>query len=181
MARLNVGNVMPDFVFDTPFAEGCRLSETVKKTEGKTAVVFLRYFGCTLCQYDMHLYAENHEKIRETGGQLLVVLQSDPKKLADELKESPLPFKIICDPEQKLYKELEIEPAESKEKMVDLEAVKKIGLAKIAGFKHGDYEGEELQLPAAFIMDKDRVLTYAHYGKSVSDVLTPEKLVKLLI
>lgn len=180
MAKLEVGDVMPDFTFDTPFQKDVVLSEKVKAADGKTAIVFLRYYGCTLCQYDMHLYTKKYSEIEATGGQLLVVLQSEPKKLADELKEVPPPFEIICDPEQSLYKQFEIMPAPSKEKMVDAGTVKKIGLATLGGFKHGDYEGDELQLPAAFVLDKDRKLTYARYGKSVSDVPTPEELITLL-
>ena len=180
MARLHVGDVMPDVTFDTPFRSGLRLSEVAGNREGKTAIVFLRYYGCTLCQYDMHQYAKNSGEIEATGGKLLVVLQSDPKRLADELGEVPPPFQIICDPEQRLYKQFEIMPAETKEKMIDAGTIKKIGLATVGGFKHGDYEGNELQLPATFVLEQDRTIVYAHYGKSVSDVPGPAELIKLL-
>ena len=48
-ARLTVGVVMPNFIYDTPFATGLTLSDTVQKTP-KTALLFLRYYGCTLGQ-----------------------------------------------------------------------------------------------------------------------------------
>mgnify|MGYP000609266414 FL=1 len=47
-------------------------------------------------------------------------------------------------------------------------------------FSHGEYEGEELQLPAAFVVEKDLTVTYARYGKDGADVPTPEELKKLL-
>ncbi|MDD6316728.1 MAG: hypothetical protein PUB63_06910 [Clostridia bacterium] len=34
-----------DFTFDTPFEQGLRLSEEVRKAE-RTFLIFLRYFGC---------------------------------------------------------------------------------------------------------------------------------------
>ena len=111
---------------------------------------------------------------------MLVVLQSDPAKLAGQMKPGDLPFDIVCDPEQKLYKEFEIAPAESKAKMADLKTMGKIAKATAGGFKHGDYEGDELQLPACFVMGPDRVLSYAHYGVSAGDVPTPQELVELL-
>ena len=49
VVRLSEGDVMPDFTFDTPFAAGQSLSKAVQKTP-KTALLFLRYYGCTLCQ-----------------------------------------------------------------------------------------------------------------------------------
>lgn len=76
-ARLTVGEVMPNFTYDTPFATGLTLSDTVQKTP-KTALLFLRYYGCTLCQYDIHQLAENYHQITDVGGQVIVVLQSDP-------------------------------------------------------------------------------------------------------
>ena len=171
MPKLTVGTQMPDFTFDTPFESGRTLAETAGKTAGKTALVFLRYYGCTLCQYDIHQFTAQYDKIAATGGQMLVVLQSDPAKLAGQMKPGDLPFDIVCDPEQKLYKEFEIAPAESKAK---------IAKATAGGFKHGDYEGDELQLPACFVMGPDRVLSYAHYGVSAGDVPTPQELVELL-
>ena len=44
-ARLTVGEVMPNFTYDTPFATALTLSDTVQKTS-KTALLFLRYYGC---------------------------------------------------------------------------------------------------------------------------------------
>lgn len=180
MAKVSVGQKLPDFPFDTPFETGRTLAETAKRTAGKTALVFLRYYGCTLCKYDIHQFAVRHDRIAAAGGQMLVVLQSDPKKLAEQLKPGDLPFDIVCDPTQGLYKEFDIAPAESQIKMADAATVGKVAKATLAGFKHGEYEGNELQLPAVFVVDPERNVTYAHYGKSVSDVPTPEELAELL-
>lgn len=176
MTMLRTGDQMPDFSFDTPFEKGLRLSEVVKEVPGRTAVVFLRYYGCTLCQYDIHLFKEGYDSIRGKDGQLLVVLQSDPEKLAAQIDKDSLPFRIACDPEQELYKLLDIKAAASMEDMLGPEAKEKIGKARGMGFVHGEYEGEELQLPAAFILDRDMKLHLVHYGKVVEDVLAADEL-----
>lgn len=176
MERLVVGNVMPDFEFETPFESGCTLEKTLQRVDGKTALVFLRYYGCTLCQYDIHRFAEQQELIKATGGQMLVVLQSDPAHLAEQLKPEDLPFDIICDPQQTLYKQFAIKPAASKMGLADPKTVMKLGKAKAEGYVHGDFEGEELQLPAVFVLKQDRTITQAHYGKSAGDVPDAEKL-----
>ena len=54
--------------------------------------------------------------------------------------------------------------------MVDFKTIGKMKQAKSAGLEHGKYEGDELQLPAVFVLDRERTVTHAHYGKKVSDV-----------
>lgn len=92
------------------------------------------------------------------------------------MKEEDLPFDIICDPDQELYRLFEVKPAGSKEELVDEKSREKILAAKAAGFSHGKYEGEELRLPAVFITDRQRKLVYVHYGRSVGDIPQPEEL-----
>jgi len=175
-----MGGKVPDFTFSTPFETDRTMAETANRVKGKTAVVFLRYFGCTLCQYDMQQFARGYGGIAAKGGQLLVVLQSDPAKLAKELTPESFPFEIICDPEQKLYREFEIAPAKSKAGMADAKTIKKFARVMLSGFKHGDYEGEELQLPTAFVVMPDLTIVHAHYGKAVGDVPTYEELTEFL-
>lgn len=180
MAKLKTGQIMPDFEFETPFSAGHKLSEAAAGAK-KTALVFLRYWGCTLCQYDIHLLAQSYDAIRAGGGQLFVVLQSDPARLAGELKTADaLPFEIICDPDQKLYRAFGIEAAPSMAKMADLKMLGKAMKATKLGFRHGEYEGEEKQLPAAFVVDSGCKILYAHYAKSISDMPDAAELEKLL-
>ena len=176
---LTVGEVMPNFIYDTPFATGLTLSDTVQKTP-KTALLFLRYYGCTLCQYDIHQLAENYHQITDVGGQVIVVLQSDPTGLAQELQPDTFPFSILCDPKAALYERFGIQPAASMAKMADAGTMLKIAKATASGYKHGAYEGNELQLPACFVVDKERKILYAHYGKSAGNTPDARTLASLL-
>ena len=163
-ARLTAGDVMPDFSFDTPFTSGLTLADTVRQAD-KTILLFLRYYGSL---------------ITAAGGQALVVLQSDPAGLAAQLQPDSLPFAILCDPDAALYKNFGIQPAASKVEMIDASTLAKIAKAKASGYKHGAYEGEELQLPAAFILEHDRHVLYAHYGKNAGDTPDARTLAELL-
>lgn len=180
MPKLSVGERMPDFTYDTPFARNLSLSETVNQVTGKTAIVFLRYYGCTLCQLDLRSYAEAYDRIIESGGQFLVVLQSSAESLAAQMQQEELPYPIICDPEKKLYTMLSIDSASSALKMMSPSAVFKGIKAVAKGFKHGAYEGDELQLPAVFVMTQDLRLVYTHYGRDAGDAPTADKLASLL-
>ena len=178
MAKIKVGEKMENFVFDTPYKRGMDLASIV---DGKrTGLLFSRYYGCSLCRYEMILLKEQYEKIAATGGQVVFVLQSDPDLLARNVTEKEYPFWIVADPEQKIYKALEIEGAEDLKNAVDEKALKKIQGAKKLGLAHGEYEGNEQQLPAAFVIEPDLTVTYAHYAKTLGDTPEVEEFAELL-
>ena len=87
MGKILVNECLPDFVYETPFEKGLAISEFVKGQK-KTVILFLRYYGCTLCQYDMNQLAAHYEKITEKGAKVLVVLQSDYNRMQEVLGNS---------------------------------------------------------------------------------------------
>lgn len=176
---LAVGDSMEDFTYNTPFASGISFAETLRKAP-KTAVLFLRYYGCTLCQYDLHRLAEHYGELSANGGQVLVVLQSAPETIAAELTPDALPFDLICDPKESLYIRYSVLPAATMADLVDEQTMAKIGEATAAGYTHGTYEGHETQLPAAFVVDSTGKVLYAHYGRSAGDLPGIEELTELL-
>jgi peroxiredoxin len=112
-------------------------------------------------------------------------MQSDAQHVQNDLAKTDthLPFKIITDPEMKIYDLLSIEPAESMEKLAEGvgEALReKAKLARKAGFSHGDYEGNEQQLPALFIVNEDGTAAYAHYAKNIMDMPSIDEVLEML-
>ena len=183
MTRINTGDKMPDFVFDTPFASGVKLSEKVQQAD-KTVLLFLRYYGCTLCQLDIHDYAAAYDRIRAQNAQLMVVMQSPPSTINDQIKESDLPFDIVCDPDMGLYKELELGVASSKLTMISPKELPKFAVKRKRmeqlGLEHGAYEGEEMQLPGYFVLDKDLNILQAHRATTILDMPSVEEMIEKL-
>lgn len=180
MARLHQGNRMPDFQFCTPYEEEGSARELVERgTYKRFAFIFLRYYGCTLCQYHMHRYAEQYSEITAKGGGFCVVLQSHPETIRRELGENTLPYTVICDPERRLYEALEIQPAADSSQLMGGDTRAKVQEAR-KWFTHKEYEGEELQMPAVFVVDRELLLTYVRYGENAGDVPGPEELKRLL-
>lgn len=177
MSKLISGSKMPNFTFDTIYNKNCNLNASL--AQGKTALVFLRYYGCTMCQYDILQLAEHYGDITAKNSKAYVVLQSDPAKMAAQVGPEDLPFEIICDPEMKLYKEFEILPFEGDPKITEKEMAKFTAL-KSSGLQHGEYEGEEKQLPALFILDSESTILTAHYAESLADMPDMAKLAELL-
>ena len=177
--RLKAGDVLPDFGYSTAFGSFDSIKEAQQRK--RMALLFLRYYGCTVCRLDLHRLVERYDDIRALGCDLKVVLQSDPSLLKKELEASPLPFEIICDPDQVLYKRFAIKPAKNKLALAGgIGTVKKLSAAKAAGFKHGAYEGDELQLPALFIVEPDGTICFAHYARNLADIESADEVVKLL-
>ena len=180
MSRIQINDTMPDFAFNTAFNNHLHLSQVAK---GKTILWALRYIGCTVCRYDVHMIAKRYSEFLEKGAQVYVIMQSDQKHVQNDLASTntTLPFEIICDPEMKIYNMLEINPAESMEALADgvLDQLKeKASKAREAGFSHGDYEGNEQQLPAMFIVDEDRKVLYAHYAENIMDMPSIDEILE---
>lgn len=178
--RLNPGDTFPDFTVNTHKRSAVQLHDLFGK---KTVLWVIRYIGCTVCRYDVHVLAENFDHIADKGVTLLVVMQSDQEHVQKELKDIELPFEIVCDNTLEIYKTLEINPAASREELAgnDIEKLKAKGArARELGFSHGDYEGDEMQLPALFIIDENGTVETAHYGTSIMDMPTVDQLVEML-
>ncbi len=182
MARIKAGDRFPDLKFDTAFKEGLSVSSVLK---GRTIFWVLRYIGCTSCNFDVALISESYDKFLEKNAQVFVVMQSDKAHLRDDLEKRPVPFDIISDPDFCFYKELDIRAAKDKEELGGTPEERERFAAKRAaiqarGLTHGDYEGDELQLPAMFIVGKDGTVLDALYPTSLMDMPTIDEVLAKL-
>ncbi|MCR4855769.1 MAG: redoxin domain-containing protein [Erysipelotrichaceae bacterium] len=182
MPKIKAGDRFPEFTFQTAY-EG--EFNSLEALNGKTVFWVLRYIGCTVCRYDVHLIAQRYDEFKEKEAQVFVVMQSDQQHVRKDLEstDTKLPFPIVTDPEQKIYQLLEIRPASSREEMIEgvLDRLKEKGAkAREAGFSHGDYEGNEQQLPAMFIVNEDGIVEYANYAKNIMDMPTVDEVLNLL-
>ena len=182
MTRINKGDTFPVFEFSTAYEDGLNSKEVLK---GKTIFWVLRYIGCTVCRYDVHLIAQRYDEFRQKGAQVFVVMQSDQEHIRRDLEatNTVLPFSIICDPKQEIYQLLDIKAAATKEEMVEgvMDKLKeKGGKAREAGFVHGDYEGNELQLPAMFIIGQDGIVQKAIYAETIMGLPNLNELLEMI-
>lgn len=183
MFKIVEGTKAADFTFDTPFETGLKLSEKVKEAK-HTYLVFLRYYGCTLCQLDIREYANNYKRFQDKDAQILVVLQSPASTINADMKKGDLPYDIICDPDQTLYGVYELAPAANMEAMMagadpEVFAAKKVKMAEY-GLSHGSYEGIEEQLPGMFLLDSDMNVMMAHRAANILDMPNMDEMIAKL-
>lgn len=180
MKKYEKGDRFPNLTVKTAFAPDRTVQDIL---HGSTVFWVLRYVGCPVCRLDMALIAEKYDRFRQKGAQVFVVMQSDKEHMRIALEGSNIPFEVICDDDMSFYKTLVIEPAKSMEELAGtmLEKLQAKGaLAEQYGFTHGDYEGDEQQLPALFIVDENGVITYAHYAAELADMPAVDEVLNLL-
>ncbi len=176
--KLKLNEKAPNFTYDTPNAQGLDFYKSLKAR--KNILVFSRYIGCSLCQLKLKETVEGYKDFRAAGADVFFFLQSTEENAKERLREMGVKFTVVLDPEQKIYQLYDVTPAKSKLGMLSFKALKEIRQVKKLGLEHGEYEGNELQLPATFILDKKAIVKYAHYGKSVSDMPNNKELMALL-
>ncbi len=179
MAKLEKGMKMPNFKLDSVYGtEIVKDVEFEKLVDGKpTFFWFQRYIGCPPCRMDVHFLAMAQPEFEAKGANIVVVMQSKPEIVLRDMNGQTLPFHLVCDPTESLYKELEIgnlNPADmAPENMTDLEKMHmgaKIQGMQENGYEHGDYEGNEAQAPAFFAVDGDMTVLEAHYARNLGDM-----------
>ncbi|MCX5849421.1 MAG: peroxiredoxin-like family protein [Deltaproteobacteria bacterium] len=173
-AKLTLGNKAPDFRFKTPWDDEINFYNAVGNN--RAVLIFLRYYGCPVCQMEMAKIKQEIELVSKKGGRVFVVLQSAPETLASLTNREDWPFSIISDPQGKIFQIYFVEAGGIIKYLHPaglIAAIKAIG----RGFRHGKFEGKETQLPAAFAITADKVIKYAHYGKNISDMPSLSKMI----
>lgn len=185
MSRLNKGDQFPDFNVKLAF-DGEHSTLELAKNAKHTIFWVLRYMGCTTCQLDILDIADNYQKFRDIDTQVFVVLQSPAETVEEETAKNRLPYDVICDPDQIIYKELDIRATATKE---DRQPKTEEGKARQAfkksrvkekGLVHGKYEGNEQQLPAYFIVGPDGVVEKAHYAEHAVDMPFVDEMLEIM-
>jgi peroxiredoxin len=165
--RLTAGMKAPNFTYTTISGQSL---DFYKTSRGKKAVLFfLRYAGCPICQMKIGEIMRDYDRLSAAGLAVFVVLQSDPASVKEGLAGGVPPFTIVCDPREKIFSLYGVAPGNLFQYLapsVILKAMK----ASRRGYKHGKKEGQEMQLPAVFIVSPGEAITYAYYGKNIGDV-----------
>ncbi|MDR1934040.1 MAG: AhpC/TSA family protein [Candidatus Accumulibacter sp.] len=177
MPRLRAGENGIDFTFDTPWEKEKRF---LAENAGRRSIVFfLRYYGCTACQLELHDLRREYHRFAATGAALYVVLQSEAETIREQADARDIPFTLILDPRQKLYASFQIGSRDPGTERGREHLAKMLRAAEL-GLSHGKFEGNEYQLPAVFIFDEKNKVLLAHYGKETSDIPPYDDLLKIL-
>lgn len=149
-------------------------------TKEKNILIFSRFYGCRVTQYELKDFSNNYSKIKKQGYEIIFVVQSPEETIRKAYLEQNYPFSIICDPAAKIYDYFNIGLAENQEILSEGTVMTKVKKADEMGLKKGGKEGRELQLPAQFIVNKNLQILFSHYGKNGGDILDPDSILEIM-
>ncbi len=153
---------------------------TLENFKGKKILLsFYRYASCPLCNLRVSELIEQDNYFKEKGLEILAIFQSPKESILEYVGKQNVPFPIIADPEQRLYKLYGVEVS----CLGLIRALFKPGKFKEAlnkGFHTGTMEGPKSRIPADFIIDENKIILKAYYGKDIGDHMPIEMIKDLL-
>lgn len=174
---LRVGDPAPAFSFTDQTGAKRDLGEIARS--GKPVVLaFLRYAGCPLCQLETARLGQSAARFGEKGATLLIVTQSRVENLGGLVSLAPSAT-FAADPWGEIYRLYNVRVGTLLQ-YAGASILTRAREASAAGYAHGAPEGQERQLPAAFVIAAGRRLAFVYYGKTVADAADPEDILKVL-
>lgn len=167
------GDTLPELNLKSIF------DDTVKLKGKWTLITFNRYVSCPLCNFRTHELIQHRDTLEKYGLTIVSVYESSRETLAGYALKDSIPFILIADSNEVLYRQFSIQKSWSKSFR---------GLFKDYRRKHaegrrrfkGKYkrEGDLNRIGADFLVDSAAVIRVAYYGKYVGDHLPIEDILK---
>ena len=138
---------------------------------------FYRFATCPICNLHLREVIRRHDEL-ERAGLTTVVLFHSPIGQLEKAIEDQLPFKVVADPGKKIFREYAVEASWAG--MASLQVMRDYARAMANGFfsKPFGHEGGITGLPADFLVDREGVVRFAHYGKNYADTLRVDQLLE---
>lgn len=134
----------------------------------KVALYFLRDYACVLTQHLVQQLSQEYEKYRSKGWELLVIVDGTPSVTGENLGETHPPFPLLCGGGD-LYAAFGVGCAASMETLGNDDTALRIQAARAAGFLHGVDSGNQLRLPALFLLSQEGRISFCHYATYAGD------------
>lgn len=145
----------------------------------KLLLCFFRYAECAVCQLRVSEIMREKSRFQGKGIDVIAVFQSPPESLKSAIAEkTKFDFTIIADPDRILYDLYSVKPSWIKMlKTMNLNGIKTVLKSIKAGFKPGGkVEGQFHQIPADFVIDRNKTILIAKYGGNVVDHIPLDEL-----
>ena len=141
----------------------------------KVLLGFYRGTACPFCLGRVKKLLKFYEELKCKGIDVIVIVAAKQESIFETSKKTIAPFAIISDPEKKIFRQYGI----TESKFVILKAMlKPFKMMKVMltnPFSMKLFE-EESMLPAEFLINGEFKIDIAHYGKSLSDHISIEKI-----
>jgi peroxiredoxin len=169
--RQSVGSKAPEFEFETwdgkPFS--------LRSLAGKTVYLsFFRYAGCPLCNLRMRDLTKKHDELVARGVVVVAVVQSPAASVRDAFSSLSPRFTILADAKERLYALYGLES--SLAGYLSPLNLPRLASAAAQGILPGKMDGTKTRLPADFVIGPDGIIRAAHYGETIGDHISFERV-----
>ncbi|PCI45385.1 MAG: hypothetical protein COB51_08935 [Moraxellaceae bacterium] len=171
----NTGELAPNFTATLLNGKTVELSEMIKTQS--VCIIFLRFMGCPLTRLRLAELQSEINRFSNRELRLLVVFESTMERTQKYTVRKGLQLDIIPDITRQLYNQFDVRSGRFIS-MLNPNVLKKAGEATIKGHMHGAFEGNELQLPAAFIIDTTQTFSYVNYGVHPADAVETDQILE---
>lgn len=141
-------------------------------------LVFLRYASCPMCLLHVRDLKQCYAELRAAGVEVVAVFHSPAHRIRRHTERLQLPFRVIPDPERRLYRLYNVD--RSWLRLLSSFLLPSFYLAFLRAtllrFWGGAIDGEAARMPADFLIGPDGQVRVAHYGRSIGDHLPLEEV-----
>ncbi|MCJ8292369.1 MAG: AhpC/TSA family protein [Crocinitomicaceae bacterium] len=176
--KLKQGQKAPNFELLDIHGSKINLHEL---TNEKVILTFFRYAECALCNLRISEIMKESERLKELDIKLIAVFQSSKESLIESIyNRHAFDFTIISDPKLELYNLFGVKASWIKLlRTTTWKGINSMIKASAKGFKlGGKVEGKFHQIPADFVIDREKYIVIAHYGNNIVDHLAIEKIIE---
>ena len=149
------------------------------KREKPILLSFYRYASCPLCNLRIHNLISNYDEYSKEFD-VVAVFQSSQELISKYVGKQSIPFPLLADPEQNIYKKYGVEVSWVGFFKAWILRVPTILNAITKGFLPGSMQGHAHRIPADFLIGTDNKIIYAFYGKDIGDHISIDTIYKEL-
>src|ERR1043165_4823 len=165
--RIEAGDRAPDFSTDDVDGQ----PQSLQRYRGEPLLLqFYRYAGCPMCDLRLHDFAREYPVLRDRGVRVLAFFHSGPERIRRHLRDRPLPFPVVGDSSQVVYRRYGVES--SAMRLLLSAAKPSFYWDWVRAMRHGYWGTVHWQMatmPADFLIGPDQTIRLAHYGRDIGD------------
>lgn len=165
--RLHEGEEAPDFSVLDVYGKPVRLSDYKNQL---VLICFLRYAGCPYCQLLLKKLALSFPRYEQIGLKIIAFSQSPKGSVIKYMGRYDLPFPIVADPEESIYKLYGVGSSFMGVVKGVIDVPKLLDTFMVEKMKQGTVDGDFFLMPGYFLIGPpETTIKRTHYATSFSD------------
>lgn len=169
---IQIGNQMPEFSLPNALGKIINSEDILK--DGKMILVFYRGSWCPYCNLELKFLQDHLSRIKDKGAALVAVSPQSPDHSLNMAEKNNIEFEVLTDVDNNLAKKLGI-TFQLQDFVIP--HYKSLGINLFDFNKNND---NVLPVPAVFIVDENRMVTYKFLDVNYMNRVDMEELIQAL-